>query len=78
MLPRDRVSSPPAAPRLSREEITRRVAAIGDVTSGLANRSLAEKATLYWQLVAGAVETWADEPYRPAVSFELRPRGARG
>ena len=40
----------PRRPRLSREEITRHLAAIGDMTSELATASPADKASLYGQL----------------------------
>ena len=37
-------------PRISREEITRHLAAMGDVTTALATASPADKATMYSQL----------------------------
>jgi site-specific DNA recombinase len=45
-----RLSPGPQRPRLTREEITQRLAAIGDVTSELARADPVEKASLYGQL----------------------------
>jgi site-specific DNA recombinase len=45
-----RMQPGPQHPRISREEITRHLAAMGDVTSTLATASPADKATMYSQL----------------------------
>lgn len=45
-----RLSRGPQLPRLTREEITQRLATIGDVTSKLAAADPADKASLYGQL----------------------------
>jgi len=45
-----RIRPGPQRPRISRDEITRHLAAIGDITSALATASPADKAIMYGQL----------------------------